>query len=75
MHTYRRDEAPSKLDCDTLALQISLQVRHELQLLVHGEPTDDHLEDRSHCDMVFADETAVIHICEDAHEESETAGQ
>ena len=60
----------SELDGDTLPFEVPLQVAHELELLLDGEPADDELQNRANGDVCFADEAAVVDVGEDAHEES-----
>ena len=55
---------------DALTLHVSPQILHQLQLLVDGEPANDHLQDRTHGNVVFTNETAIINVSKHAHEES-----
>ena len=59
----------SELDGHALALKVSLEVSHEVELLREREAADDRLQNRAHGDVVLADEAAVVHVGEDAHEE------
>lgn len=55
---------------DALSFHVLLQVLYQLQLLVNGKPANDHLQDRTHADVVFSNKTAIIDVGEHAHEES-----
>ena len=61
--------AISELDGNALALEIALEVGHEVELLVDRQAADDRLEHRPDGDVVLSDDTAVVDVCEDAHEE------
>lgn len=54
---------------DALSFHVLLQVLYQLQLLVNGKPANDHLQDRTHADVVFSNKTAIIDVGEHAHEE------
>ena len=47
------------------------QLKSELELLVECEAADNRLENSANGDVVLADETAVVDVGEDAHEEPE----
>ena len=55
-----------------MAGEVSRQIPDELDLLFDCEPTDDGLENGADCHSVFADQTAVIDVGEDTHQESAT---
>jgi len=48
--------------------KVSRQVPNQLDLFFNREPTDDRLENGADCDSVFPDQTAVIHVGENAHQ-------
>ena len=58
---------------DTLALEVPLQVAHELELLRGREAADNELQNRPDGDVVLANEAAVVDVGEDTHEEPSQA--
>lgn len=58
-------------DTDALTPQVSRQISNKLQLLVRSQTANDGLQDASYSNVVLADETTIIDICEYAHEKSE----
>jgi len=61
--------ARGQVDGDTLASEVSRQIPNKLDLLFDREPADDGLEDGADCHSVFADQTAIIDVGEDTHQE------
>ena len=58
-----------QVDGDTLASEVSRQIPDKLDLLFDREPTNDGLKNGANCHSVFADQTAVIDVGEDTHQE------
>lgn len=54
---------------DALLMQVSRQVLDECQLLIDSEAADNHLKDTSNCDTTNTDQTAIIDVGENPHQE------
>lgn len=55
-------------DTDALTPQVSRQISNKLQLLFRSQTANDGLQDASNSNVVLANETTIIDICEYAHE-------
>lgn len=64
--------ARGQVDGDTLVSKVSRQVPDKLDLFLDREPADNGLEDGADCHFVFPDQTAIIDVGEDTHQESAT---
>lgn len=52
------------------ALEVSLEISHELELLIKSQSRYNELQDIANSDVMFLNEAAVIHVGEYTHEES-----
>ena len=64
--------ARGQVDRNTLASKVSRQIPNKLDLLIDRKPTNDSLEHGANRHSVFADQTAIINVGEDTHQESKT---
>jgi len=61
--------ARGQVDRDALVSEVPRQIPNKLDLLFDREPADNGLEDGPDCYSVFADQTTVIDVGEDTHQE------
>ena len=61
-----------QVDGDTLVSEVSRHIPNKLDLLFDREPTDNGLQDRADRHPVFTNQTAVINVGEDTHQEPAT---